>query len=284
MNAVPVTAQQILVAAQRIPAMGRAFRALEVALNDPNATLTSVMEAVRLDAALATRILRSANSVVYRRGEPCRSLDEAIGRIGLREVERLTGAFVAQRMFSDGLPLYRLGGDQLWVNTIASALAAEHIAGLAGTDPRQAYTLGVLRSVGRLLCQRLALDLSLPPIGGEKLDAGATRAWEVGHFGATAEQLGGRMLRLWEFPAEQESALRHVVAPELHPALSRECAGLHLACWTAENLGKGLPFEEGLWRIDDTLLKQAGVSETAARDTVVSTRDLLNRTLQVMRS
>ncbi len=283
MSAVPVTAQQILVAAQRIPAMGRAFRALEVALNDPNATLTSVMEAVRLDPALATRILRSANSVVFRRGEPCRSLDEAIGRIGLREVERLTGAFVAQRMFADGLPLYRLTGDQLWVNTIASALAAEHIASLAGTDARQAYTLGVLRSIGRLLCQRLALDLSLPPIGADKLDAAGTRAWEVAHFGATAEQLGGRMLRLWEFPAEQESALRHVVAPCSHPARSRECAGLHLACWTAENLGKGLPFEDGLWKLDDDVLKQAGVNETAARDAVVSTRDLLNRTLQVMK-
>ena len=280
----PVTAQQILAAAQKLPAMGRAFRALEAALNNPEATLSSVMDAVRLDPALATRLMRSANSVVFQRGEPCRSLDEAIGRLGLREVERLTGAFVAQRMFSDGLPLYQIDGDTLTVNTIATALAAENIAMQAGTDPRQAYTLGVLHSVGRLLAQRLAIDLSLPDITKEKLDASAAQTWEIRHFGATAEQLGGRMLRLWEFPVEQEAALRHVVTPEAQPALSRECAGLHLACWTAEALGKGLPFEQGRWRIEETILKQAGLKESAARDTVLNTREMLNRTLQVIRA
>lgn len=282
MQTTSLTAQHILVAAHRIPAVGRAYRALSTALHDPDASLYTAIEIVRLDGALAARILRSANSVVFRRGDPSRSLDDAIGRVGLREVARLAGAIVAERMCSDGLPHYRTRGDLLWSNTLASALAAEHIAGCAGTDQKQAYTLGIVRQVGRLLVQRIVLDLALPPIPASPFDAAATQAWEMTHLGATAEELGGRMLRMWEFPDEQASVLIHVAAPEKHPEQSRECAGLHLACWAAEILGKGLPAESGAWRLDGAVLEQAGLSEAEARDTLIATRASLNRTISAM--
>lgn len=279
----PVSAEQILVSALRLPSTGRTYRLLTSALNDPCATVDSVMDAVRLDGPVAARILRGANSAVFRRGEACRNLDEAIRRVGLREVSRLAGALVAERMFSDGLPIYRLKGETVWINMLASALAAERMAGPAGGDTKQAYTLGLLRSVGRLLVQRLALDLHLPEMGTEtQPDTAAADAWEREHLGDGADQLGGRLLRMWEFPAEQEAALRHARKPAAHPERSPESALLHVACWVAEALGKGLPCEAGVWSLSPEILDQARLTEKQAGEAMVATRESLNRTLAVL--
>lgn len=276
----PVTSQKILLAAQRLPATARTYRLLSAALADPDAGVTSVVEAVRLDGALSARMIRGANSVVFRRGEPCRSLDEAIARLGLREVSRLAGAIVSERMFATGLPVYGVEGDALWMNSLACALAAEHLSGLDGADGRQTYTLGILRPVGRLLAQRLVLDLSLPP--PEALAPAAVRAWELARFGEPVEHLGGRLLRMWEYPADQESWLRHVSAPARHPSRARECALLHVACWVAETLGKALPMEQGDWTLAAETLDQAGLREADAQDAVACVRDALNRTLSAL--
>lgn len=283
MRPAPLSAQQILVSAQRMPSTGRTYRLLASALNDPRATVDSVMDAVRLDGPVAARILRGANSAVFRRGEACRNLDEAIGRVGLREVSRLAGALVAGRMYSDGLPIYQLKGEAVWINTLASALAAERLAGLGGGDPKQSYTLGLLRSVGRLLVQRLALDLHLPAMGtAAPPDTEAADAWELAHLSDGADQLGGRLLRMWEFPAEQEAALRHARKPAAHPSRSPESAVLHVACWVAEALGKGLPCEAGVWSVSSEILDQARLTEKQAREAVAATRESLNRTLAIL--
>lgn len=276
----PVTSQKILLAAQRLPATARTYRLLSATLSDPDAAVTSVVEAVRLDGALSARMIRSANSAVFRRGEVCRSLDEAISRLGLREVSRLAGAVVSERMYASGLPVYGLEGDALWINSLTGALAAEYLAGIAGLDGRQAYTLGILRPVGRLLVQRMALDLNLPK--PDSFAPASILAWELAQFGEPVEQLGGRLLRMWEYPADQESWLRHVFAPATHPNRARECALMHIACWTAEALGKGLPVEQGAWKLSHETLDQAGLRESEALESVTSVREALNRALSAL--
>lgn len=277
----PVTSQKILLAAQRLPSTARTYRLLSSALSDPDVVVTSIVEAVRLDGALSARMIRGANSVIFRRGEPCRSLDDAIVRLGMREVSRLAGAVVAERMYASGLPIYGLEGDTLWLNSLTGALAAEHLANQAGADGRQAYTLGILRPVGRLLVQRLALDLNLPK--PDSLAPASVRAWELAQLGESVEQLGGRLLRMWEYPADQDSWLRHVTTPSAHPTRARECALLHVACWAAESLGKGLPFEQGAWKLDQPTLDQAGLRETEVLESLSVIRDTLNRALSTLR-
>lgn len=276
----PATSQQILLAAQRLPATARTYRLLSAALSDPDAGVTSIVEAVRLDGALSVRMIRGANSVVFKRSEPCRSLDEAIVRLGMREVSRLAGAVVSERMYASGLPVYGLQGDSLWLNSITSALAAEQLARLTGSDGKQVYTLGILRPVGRLLVQRLVLDLQLP--APESLHPAVVREWEAKQFGEPLEKLGGRLLRMWEYPADQESWLRHVREPAGHPGRARECALLHVACWIAETLGKGLPVEQGDWTLAHATLEQAGLKESDAQASVSVVREELNRALSAL--
>src|SRR5262245_25526717 len=64
--------------------LGRMVADVETPLEE----LTAVL---KCDAALSTRLLRIANSVMYSGGEPCGSLEEAVLRVGFTEIYRLTG-------------------------------------------------------------------------------------------------------------------------------------------------------------------------------------------------
>lgn len=274
----------ILLAAQRLPSAPRTFGALENILRDPDVAIDSVVDVVRIDTTLAARVIRVANSAIFRRGSPATTLDEAIGRIGLREIHRLVGAAVAEQLFAVGLPLYRIDGDDLWVNAVSSALAAEALASQAGHDSRQAYTIGILRSAGRMLLQRLSAEAALPPTSGAKPNAAATRAWELEMFGVTADEAGARLLKLWDFPPATTEALRYAHRPESDPAGRPGPALLHLAAWVTDTLGKGLSVEAEQWTLRETILRQAGTDEDRVPSVVPDTREALNRTITALRS
>jgi HD-like signal output (HDOD) protein len=278
-----LTSEGLLLAAQRLPSSPRAFGALESILKDPDVAIDAVVDVVRVDTSLAARVVKVANSVVFRRGAPADSLDEAIGRIGLREIHRLVGAAVAEHLFSGGLPLYRINGDDLWVNAVGMALAAEQLATIAGLDSRQAYTVGILKSTGRILLQRIADGAELAAGSGAKPNAQQMRAWEVSTFGATADEAGARLLKLWEFPPSTTESLRYGAAPETDPVRRPQSALLHLAGWITDALGKQLTVETGQWSLRETVLKQAGLDEDQVQSVIPDTRAALNRTISALR-
>ncbi|WP_221032890.1 HDOD domain-containing protein [Actomonas aquatica] len=270
-------------AAKRLPSSPRVFGALEAALRNPDVAIDSVVEVVRVDPSLAVRVIRVANSPVFRRGDAVESLDMAISRIGLREIHRLVGAAVADQLFAVGLPLYRISGDALWLNALVTALAAEQMATACGRDPREAYTLGLLRSAGRMLLQRIGQEAALPPTSGAKANGAETRAWELATFGMSADEAGAQLLELWDFAPTTVNGLRYAWSPTQDARRQLEPALLHLACWGCDALEQGLPIERDFWTTDEAVLKQAGLDKERVDATIFPTREAVNRTLDMLK-
>lgn len=259
------------------------FGALEAALRNPDVAIDAIVDIVRVDPSLAVRVIRVSNSPVFRRGEAVESLDLAISRIGLREIHRLVGATVADQLFAVGLPLYRILGDDLWLNAVVTALAAEQIAMAMGRDGREAYTLGLLRNSGRMLLQRLGQDEALPPTAGAKDSAAETRAWEQETFGLTADEAGARLLQLWEFAPATVRGLRFAWSPLSDAGRHLEAGILHLAGWIADELGQGLRIETGQWTVGESILKLVGLDRKRVQEAVYPTKDAVNRTLDMLK-
>jgi HD-like signal output (HDOD) protein len=224
-------------------------------------------------------VLRLGNSAYFRRGEPVESVHEAINRVGLREVNRIVGMTVSGQLFADKIPLYRLDGETLRQNSLATALAMEFLTKTTSEDARLGYTLGLLRTSGRLGLQRIAqTDLANTPsvCPDTNLTAASLPKWEHAHFGVTNVEMSALLLAEWGF----DTALCSAVDAHLRPTAStggRLAALLHVACWTADMLGKGLPGEKEQWHVDDGILDQAGISEDAPHRCVLETRSELNR-------
>ncbi len=277
--------EAVRLASRTIPASARVYARLQTLLQSPLASVGDVADLVRVDAGLASAVLRAANSVYFHQGEPLESVNDAINRVGLREVHRIVGLAIAGELFVSTLPLYRLPGLLLWENSLATAVAMSLLAHAAGEDERPAYTLGLMRPAGRLVLQRVALASTapLPPCPEASPSADEAR-WETNSFGVTNADVSAHLLETWRFAPALVAALRHHRCPERAPGDTRLAARLHVACWIAATLGKGLPGEASLWRADADLISHAGLPPSAPQECMIDTRAELNRLGALLRN
>ncbi|HYD82711.1 MAG TPA: HDOD domain-containing protein, partial [Opitutus sp.] len=84
------------------------FGRLRGMLEDPNADTKEVVDLIRLDPALTFHVIRMSNSVIFGLREQNNSLEDAVGRVGFRELYRLVGLAAAQQVCQRDLVHYRL--------------------------------------------------------------------------------------------------------------------------------------------------------------------------------
>lgn len=179
-----------------------AQRALLVA-RDHNAAIRDLVALFKTDPTLAPPLLKSANSIWYRRdGEVVLSIGDAVQRIGMRGVENVLVTQMVRGMLCRPGGAYDRMVEQVWLHMLRTAPLARRIAPAFGVDPEIAYTLGLLHDVGKLaildhiaaLRQSLRRDVRMPeaflsallkqlhePLGGL-----AALRWGVGETAACA--------------------------------------------------------------------------------------------------
>jgi HD-like signal output (HDOD) protein len=204
----------------------------------------------------------------------------------LREVNRIVGMTVTGQLFSSALPLYRQQGDMMWQNSLATALAMAQLARTGGEDDRQAYTLGLLRPVGRVALQRMAMTVGavVAPMPPDTAAAAQVLAWERTHFGLTNAETSAFLLAEWGFASPLCLAVKQHVQPVGAARPSRWAALLHVASWVADQLGKGLTGEKQFWSQDETVLREAGLPAKAPENCMMETREELNRLSSMVRA
>jgi HD-like signal output (HDOD) protein len=252
-----VSDEKFSAAAEKLPSTPQVFEKLNRALRDPDVGVDEISEILKLDAALSARLMRLSNSAAMGGSDTASNLSEAVQRVGFREVFRVVGVAMTGQMYVAGLPIYGVGGSELWENSLAVAVANEQLATIVGVETRTAYTLGLLRPVGRLLLQKIAQAQMLAPLTGRKATGALVLAWEEANFGLTSNRAAERLISLWKLSDSFLLPLRHHFDPVGEPERSAESARLHLACWIADSLGKGLSIEKESWTLHDEILGQA---------------------------
>lgn len=196
---------------------------LMVLVNDERAPLEAIASAVQCDPALATQVLRVANSAAFRHAgvEPVRDLRQALVVLGLEELRMMAGAMALLATFATrdelSLDLHRA--------CAVSGAIAEAIGPMGPGHARSLpFVCGLLCEVGALAC--LAVDgpgyvgVWHRTVGGDaaswSLDSVLQRdALELKRYGITTRTIGARLLRRHQLP--QEIALAIEAGPKLGP-------------------------------------------------------------------
>ncbi|MDX2185810.1 MAG: HDOD domain-containing protein [Opitutaceae bacterium] len=261
MSHTAITPAQFAAAAERLPSTPQIYARLNAALKDPDIGLDEIAAIVRLDASLSARVLRLSNSPMFGRGQPVDNLMDAINRTGLDEIYRLVGAAMSSQLYVTGLPIYGVGGDELCSNSLATAIAAEFLAERTGCDPHRLYTLGLLRSVGCLMLQRLAVHQICPPMAGRKPTGEQVLSWEQATFGIDHREAAVELFQIWKFPDHFGIPVSHHHQPLGAPDEAlKTTALLHLSAYVAESIGCGLSIDKTVFSTDAEVVLAAGVS------------------------
>ncbi|MBS1199008.1 MAG: hypothetical protein H6R18_2793 [Proteobacteria bacterium] len=173
-------------------------------IRSSEASIDGVCDAVKLDPALTTKLIGIANSPYYLRSGACKTLRDAIMRIGFKEASHCIMALTTRELFNSHTPALSQILQKQWEHALATGFCAELIARKISISSTEDYfTMGLLHDIGKLLLLNIVEDLSkhreLP--APEEVD----RILLSLH---TA--FGAELLKRWNFPASYiEIALNH---------------------------------------------------------------------------
>jgi putative nucleotidyltransferase with HDIG domain len=174
-------------AAQRVLRMSR----------DPDGKIGDMCRVIESDPGLLTRVLRVANSALYAPTRPVTSAENAIVRLGMRNVAQIVVALVATGMFSD-VDEYgaTIRAHCVGVSVLVRRLAVE----VKAIAPEDVFLCGLLHDIGKLLALQSkeldyrAIDEASPGFSDE------SPLIERRKVGWDHAVLGAHVIEQWQLP------------------------------------------------------------------------------------
>lgn len=224
---------------QFLPPAFQLIPKLLLLLEDPDVHSDELADLIRVDPGLTADVLRACNSAYFASAQKPETLQEAIMRLGLREIYKLVMRVIASDAFNRPEETYGFPQADLWNHSLATATAARILARDFAEDPELCFTLGLLHDIGKLvLSQTLGREygaaflepqtLELPPYQTEM------KRWNMNHA-----DLGGQLLKRWNFPPKIVTTIQFHHAPAEAGQNNRLAALVDAANYIAYYIGQG---------------------------------------------
>jgi diguanylate cyclase (GGDEF)-like protein len=190
---------------------GVASQIIELA-QDPNIDMGKVAKVVSIDPALATKVLRIANSAVYAQRRRSESLRQALVVLGLNATLTLALSFSVVKSLKAGKPV-GLNYPHFWRRTLLSGTAARALGEATGQPlAEELFLSGLLQDIGMIALDRGVKDL-YRDVGQQQSDHGAICDRERARLGVDHAEVGAWLMRQWNLPERLWSTIEcsHVV-------------------------------------------------------------------------
>ncbi|WP_028456618.1 HDOD domain-containing protein [Chitinilyticum litopenaei] len=199
-------------AASKLPSVPKVVQELIASFDRDDTDIDDVARKVSHDQVITAKVLRMANSARISGGNPVKTIDDAVVRLGFDALRVLV---VASGISSMQVPNDTFNRQAFWRHSFEVANTCKWLAKHAGLDGNQAYTCGLLANIGELLIhvafpgQSLKID--------RLVESGADRIQlESMELGLDLTQVGEELAKRWQFPADIQRAIRQQRNPTAH--------------------------------------------------------------------
>lgn len=253
---------EVVADASTLPSAPALLPKLMALLADPDSGADQVEALIKTDIGLASGTLRLANSAYFNNLVPCDSLNDAIVRLGFREIYRLATTSLASAWLSHEVNGYGWEPGDLYRHSLTVAVAAHALAKETGrVEPDIAYTGGLLHDVGKLALAFVCADHF---DGVRRYQAHEQCPWRVAEnriFGFDHTEVASLLLQSWSFPKSLIEVARCYPRPALtddehRPLVAHIHAAKHLALCVGTGVG-----EDGFQaELDESALRAEGIT------------------------
>ena len=231
-------------------------------LSDVDADVSDISTILRTDPALTARVMRMSKAIMFGgAGAEVTDIEQALARVGFRNVLGLVGAAGVTQLAPEPLALYAVDIDMFQRCSLCHAIAAENLARAVGEDHQAAYIAGLLRGIGMVVLDRAVAETItdgplLVPTQGEQSYA----EMEQRLFGLTSVDVTRILMDEWRFPEPVVSAIdqHHLSTPE--SLENRLACIVNVAGEIAAAAGHGLPGDEVHWTASPGKYEVLGLS------------------------
>ena len=203
---------------KQLPTMPILLHQLMHDLANEEVKIEEVSKKIVMDQSISARVLKMANSVVYSRGVPVTSIEQAIMRLGFKQISSLVVATSLNNSFKTPKSFDK---NKFWIDTFQVASIAKELAKDSDKiDPETAYTAALIHDIGELVIQQCFPDeaelINLAIKSGEsKIEA------QRETLGYDYSQIGAELVKRWQLPEFfVESTSQHLdplSADEINP-------------------------------------------------------------------
>jgi putative nucleotidyltransferase with HDIG domain len=222
---------------KNLPAAPRILPELLMLLNRPDIDSGRVVELLTYDPGLTANVLRLCNSALLGGARPAEDLQEAITRLGFRQVYQLVAVVSGARALTPPQKGYGLPTGELWKHCILTALAARLLAKDLHEDESVIFTAGLLHDVGKLVLSDALTDKYTAIVEETERRRRSMHETEKVLLGFEHAEVGGRLLERWKLPPTLVAAVWHHHAPARAGAHARLAAMVYLGNMIAHCLG-----------------------------------------------
>lgn len=234
-----------------LPAMPQVmFKAREV-MNDPNSSSKALADILETDQALATRVLRLANSAYYGLAGKVTSVQHASVLLGYNTLGEIVTLAGASSLLGNKLEGYKLDSGELWKHSLAVAFASREIAGRVRPElDNDAFSTGLIHDAGKIVLDPYVLERNEE---FEDVMSGSQETFlsaEKKILGFDHSEIASEMCKSWKIPSSLANAIRY----HHHPSRSQEnelAYIVHIADSIAMMSGIGAGIDGMNYIIDD---------------------------------
>ena len=200
-----------------LPSLPKVALRIRELIDQPDFNMADLAKLVNSDPAIAAKLIKSANSVMYRGVNKCDDTSSAIARLGLITTKQMVTSFAVLALFKTNSRVFKQHMERSWQRSMMAScygyILAKH---LPGFNQEEALLAGLIHNIGEVVLLTYAerfsdltnnetqLDLLLQSLSGQLGEMVLTE-WGFGREMIIAARESGDWQRGTETIAHQES-------------------------------------------------------------------------------
>ncbi|MCD4715389.1 MAG: HDOD domain-containing protein [Desulfobacterales bacterium] len=204
--------------------------------------LQDIGELLKQDTAISSKLISVSNSVYYRGITESKNLGQAISRLGLKNAKRYVDAICNRSLYATKNKRFVKLLERLWEHSLACAYASQILdESLALNLQDDAFTMGLLHDIGRLLLFQIIGDLQLKKKLGDEIENEELLNTIDGHHG----KFGAALLKKWKFSEGFVKIAAYHDNSTMADSITKDMAVVHFANLMVKSLGYTTNGSEG---------------------------------------
>lgn len=190
--------QQLKTNKLRLPSIPSVAFKIRELIDSGKCSTKELTNALNMDPAMAAKVLKAANSPLYRGANEIESVNQAVVRLGMNIIRQLVLSFATREIFRIKHPKLSKVMEATWEHSVEIAGISYMLAKkLKLMDPEEALLAGLLHDIG-------AIPIIITAMEKEHL---LEKEGELDYaINALQAELGAAMLDHWHFPKQMVAA------------------------------------------------------------------------------
>ncbi len=206
--------KKIVKTSEALPPMPEIMAKATEILSDDNAGFKEVGDVLETDQAMATRVLKLANSAYYGLSIPVASVQQASALLGFQTLIELITVVSTSKMMGKSLKGYDINSTEMWKHSLSVATASRLIAEKKHPDiTGDAFNAGLIHDSGMIIIDTY-IEKKKEAYQNLIKSGTSVHSAEKQILGFNHAEIASEFFKKWNLPSSQTNAIKYHHNPD----------------------------------------------------------------------